>query len=50
MQGNGQLSERKRKLVEGLSGDDVARIERTVGELFGAYFRRLHRPASLTFQ
>jgi hypothetical protein len=40
VQGNGQLSERKRKLVEGLSGEDVARIERTVGEHFGAYIDR----------
>jgi hypothetical protein len=40
VQGNGQLSERKRKLVGGMSADDVARIERTVGEHFGAYIDR----------
>lgn len=37
VQGNGTLSKRKHKLVEGLSNEDVARIEATVAEHFSAY-------------
>ncbi|MDN0084937.1 Fic family protein [Crenobacter sp. SG2305] len=37
VQGNGALSKRKQKLVEGLSEAEVARIEATVCEHFAAY-------------
>lgn len=37
VQGNGVLSKRKHKLAEGLSDDDIARIEATVAKHFAEY-------------
>lgn len=44
VQGNGELSKRKLKLVEGLSNDEIARIQATVSEHFADYIdRRAHK-------
>jgi hypothetical protein len=44
VQGNGQLSKRKLKLAEGLSNDEIARIQDTVNEHFADYIdRRAHK-------
>lgn len=40
VQGNGELSKRKHKLVEGLSAEAIARIETTVSEHFADYIDR----------
>ena len=40
VQGNGELSKRKHKLVEGLSNDEIARIQSTVSEHFAQYIDR----------
>ncbi|PZO21532.1 Fic family protein [Hydrogenophaga sp.] len=37
VQGNGTLSKRKRKLAEGLTDEQLARVESVVGEHFAAY-------------
>lgn len=44
VQGNGELSKRKLKLAEGLSNDELARIQATVSEHFADYIdRRAHK-------
>lgn len=40
VQGHGKLSRAKRKLAEGLSDDEVQRIEKTVADSFAPYFQR----------
>lgn len=40
VQGNGELSKRKLKLVEGLSNEEIARIQATVNEHFADYIDR----------
>ena len=43
VQGNGELSKRKLKLVEGFSNDEIARIQATVSEHFADYIDRRAR-------